>query len=558
MATYYWGPSGGTSTGTWSGVGIVNWFTDVGRATPAVSAPTSADDVVFDAASDNGTTFNVTIGASAVCRDITISNLDFTMTLTHSNVLTVYGSLSFPSTRLTRAGFSGITFAATDARNIDFNGYVIDQAITFNGVGGTWSLLSNLGTNDTSRTNLLVTLTAGTITLNGFILYARTFTSNNSTTRSVNFGSSKISLWGNSTNVWAVQTATNFSYTGTPTVEGSYSGSTGSRNFLHGSTTGATEANTPDFVITSASDSLSLSNTRNLDLSTYSGTLGNAARFIYGNLTLSSGVTVSAGTNATTFASTSGIKTITSAGKTIDFPVTFNGVGGTWRLEDAFAVGSTRTLTLTNGTLNANDKNVSLGSFALGSGTKTLTLGSGTWTVSGSGTAWNANTNVANLTVSASTGTISMTSASAKTFAGGGLTWPTLNQGGTGALTIQQSNTFTDITDTVQPATITLTSGTTQTVTQFTASGTAGNLITLNASTPGSQATLTDSGGVNSVSYMDIKDIAATGYGEWQAYTSNGNVDSGNNVGWVFTAPSPLIASEYQISLKSFTERRSF
>jgi hypothetical protein len=151
-----------------------------------------------------------------------------------------------------------------------------------------------------------------------------------------------------------------------------------------------------------------------------------------------------------------------------------------------------------------------------------------------------------------------MTSASTKTFAGGGKTWPTLNQGGAGALTIQQSNTFTDITDTAQPATITLTSGTTQTVTQFTASGTAGNLITLNASTPGSQATLTDSGGANSVSYMDIKDIAATGYGEWQAYTSNGNVDSGNNVGWVFAAPPPLTASEYQISFKSFTERRSF
>jgi hypothetical protein len=151
-----------------------------------------------------------------------------------------------------------------------------------------------------------------------------------------------------------------------------------------------------------------------------------------------------------------------------------------------------------------------------------------------------------------------MTSASTKTFSGGAKTWPTLNQGGAGALTIQQSNTFTNITNTVQPATITLTSGTTQTVTDFDVSGTSGNLITLNASTPGSRATLTDSGGVNSVSFVDIKDIAATGYGEWQAYTSNGNVDSGNNVGWVFAAPPAFVASEYPPELRSFTEKRRF
>lgn len=559
MATYYWGPSGGTSTGTWSGAGITNWFTDVGRLVPAVSAPTFADDIVFDAASDNGTTFNVTIGAGAVCRDITISNLDFTMTLTHSNPVVIYGSLSFPSTLLTRAGFNGITFAATDARNIDFNGYVLDQTITFNGVGGTWSLLSNLGTNDPSRSNLDVTLTAGTISLNGFILYARRFISSNSNTRAVNFGTTKISLWGNANNVWAVQTATNFSLSGTPTVEATYAGSVGARNFFHGSSAGATEANTPSFIITGGTDTIGCASTRNLDLSTFSGTFSaNTNRSIYGNLILSAGLTFTGGATTTTFAATSGINTITTAGKTLDVNAVFNGAGGTWQLIDNLTIGSTRSFTLTNGTFDANGKNVSLGTFALGSGTKTLTLGSGTWSVSGSGTAWDANTNVANLIVSASTGIISMTSASAKTFAGGAKTWPTLNQGGAGALTIQQSNTFTNITNTVQPATITLTSGTTQTVTQFTASGTAGNLITLNASTPGSQATLTDSGGINSVSYMDIKDIAATGYGEWQAYTSNGNVNSGNNVGWVFLAPPPLTASEYQISFRSFTERRSF
>lgn len=533
MATLYWGPSGGTSTGTWSGSSATNWFTDVGRTTPAAAAPTSADDVIFDAASDNGTTFNVTLGVGAVCRDITISNLDFTMTLTHSNPWTVYGSLSFPSTRLTRAGFNTITFAATDARTINLNGYDLDNATTFNGVGGSWQLLSNFAANNAAKTNVVVTLTNGTIDINGFIMYAVRFSSSNSNARAVAFGAGKISLYGgNAINVWAVQTATNFTYTGTPTVEATYSGSgPGSRNFFHGST-GATEANAPDFYILAGTDSVDLTTARKIDFTGFAGTMLTSIKTIYGDVIFSTGMSISASTNNFTFASTSVTpRTITSNGKTIDYPVVFNGVGGSWKFIDTFSVGSTRTLTLTNGTLDGNGQNVSLGSFALGSGTKTLTLGSGTWSVAGN---WDTNTNVTNLTVSASTGTISVTSASAKTFAGGGFIWPTLNQGGTGALTIQQSNTFTNITNTVQPATITLTSGTTQTVTSFGVSGTAGNLITLNSSSAGSQATLSDSSGTNSVSYTSIKDINATGGATWNAFVTSGNVDDGNNTGWDF------------------------
>jgi hypothetical protein len=141
---------------------------------------------------------------------------------------------------------------------------------------------------------------------------------------------------------------------------------------------------------------------------------------------------------------------------------------------------------------------------------------------------------VANLTVSPSAGVISMTSASAKTFSGGGLSWPTLRQGGAGALTIQQSNSFANITNSVQPATITLTAGTTQTVAAFGVSGTAGNLITLNSSTAGTRATLSDSVGTVEVSNVSIKDINATGGATWNAFLKSGNVDAGNNSGWDF------------------------
>lgn len=361
----------------------------------------------------------------------------------------------------------------------------------------------------------------------------------------------KLTLAGNN-NLLLITSATVTSSDGM-LLEATYSGAVGTRQFVLAA---SGENSSFSVSVTAGTDTLTVGPfVKNLTLTGFAGTLTNAARRVYGDLTLGAGMTLAAGAQITTFTSTSGTKTIRSNGKTMDFPLVFDGVGGSWVLADALTGGASRSVTLTNGSFNANGYAVSLGSFALGSGTKTLTLGSGTWAVAGN---WDANTNVANLTVSASTGTINMTSASSKTFAGGAKTWPTLNQGGAGALTVQQSNTFTNITNTVQPATITFTAGTTQTVTDFDVSGTAGNLITLNSSVSGSRATLTDSGGVNSVSYVSIKDIAATGYGEWQAYTSNGNVDNGNNVGWVFAEPPPLTASEYQISFKSFTERRSF
>lgn len=404
------------------------------------------------------------------------------------------------------------------------------------------------------------TLTKGALDLNGFVLQCGVFTSNNSNTRSISFGSTgKIVCTVLSGVPWDIRSFTGLTLTGSKAVDLVSASSSTFTLYHRGFPSSETASisltiNIPSGAITlaSASDFLNL----NLSSVGTASLANNAELNIYGDLTLGSNMTLTAGTNFWRFGATSGTKTITTNGKTLDFPLVFNGVGGAWQLQDNLVLGATRALTLTNGTLNGNGKNVTTGTFALGAGTKTLTLGSGTWTVAGA--TWDANTNVANLTVSASTGVISMTSASAKTFAGGAKTWPTLNQGGAGALTVQQSNTFANITNTVQPATITLTSGTTQTVTSFTASGTSGNLITLNSSSAGNRATLTDSGGVNSVSFMDIKDIAATGYGEWQAYTSNGNVNSGNNVGWVFDAPPAFVASEYPPELRSFTEKRRF
>lgn len=373
-------------------------------------------------------------------------------------------------------------------------------------------------------------------------------------TGTLDFGANKIQCSGGNGTLYTQSLTSTIA--GTPLVEyiANVASTASFRNFLCVST----EANAVSVSITAGVDNFSLATgtvAKNVNLTGFSGTFsrGSSATTIYGNLTLSATTTVSSGAGIITVASSTTTPTIRCNGSTFNVPITIAGVGAIFG--DNFLMGSSRALNLTSGTLDANDKNVTVPIFNLGAGTKTLTIGSGTWTITGAG--WDTNTNVTGLTVSASTGTISLTSASAKLFIGGAKTWPTLNQGGAGALTIQQSNTFTNITNTVQPATITLTSGTTQTVTDFDASGTSGNLITLNASTPGSRATLSDSSGTNSVSFVDIKDISATGGAVWEAYTSNGNVDSGNNLGWLFSSSNiALIESNYE--LRSFTEKRRF
>jgi hypothetical protein len=139
--------------------------------------------------------------------------------------------------------------------------------------------------------------------------------------------------------------------------------------------------------------------------------------------------------------------------------------------------------------------------------------------------------------------TISMTSASAKTFAGGGATYPILSQGGAGALTITGSNSFDDIQTTTRPSTITFPAATTTTVSEFTLTGTAGNLVTINSVTPGTQFTLYRLTGTTNASYLSIQDSNATGGAVWNA--GEGSVNVSNNSGWIFTTPPSTGAGNF-------------
>ena len=256
------------------------------------------------------------------------------------------------------------------------------------------------------------------------------------------------------------------------------------------------------------------------------------------------GFSATATANALTFGATSGTQIITSNAKTHNYPITLNGVGGTVQLADALLMGTTRILTHTNGTLDLNGKTLTVGTqYQTATGTKDLTFNGGTLVCPAATTTAFNNAVPAGFTTTAGTGTgkISMTAATAKTFVGGDSTYNcTLSNDGAGALTISGSNTFTTIANGVQPTAFTFTAATTQTVTNWNVSGTAGNLVTIISSTAAVPALLSKASGTVSSDYLSLKDSTALGGATWYAGANSTNVSG--NLGWIFTAPPVVTA----------------
>jgi hypothetical protein len=187
-------------------------------------------------------------------------------------------------------------------------------------------------------------------------------------------------------------------------------------------------------------------------------------------------------------------------------------------LQDAFVCDRSAgfAFTVTAGTFDADGFNVTLSGASSGfsstnSNTRTIAIGSGTWVLAGTG-GWNTATST-NLTVTG-TGTISLTSASAKNFFGGDVSYTniTLNQGGAGTLTLFSNNTFKTISSTAAGAnTINIGTTTQRITTSWTATGTAGNILTVQGTSAASPGTLvfTGSGTAADVNYLTITGVRA-------------------------------------------------
>lgn len=520
--TVWTSPSGCTITGaptlTVNSTGATAITVTCNHASPST---TNAPNFSF-----TGGTYGVTLSGSG------FRTINFTGKTSGSvsGVITIYGDY-VPASGCTYTS-AGITFrASTTFNSLGKIFFVVDVNVS----GGTVTLGSTLNIGSYTGSTLVdCTLTAGTLDLNGFAVVCSRFSSSNTNTRAIAFGSENITVRGTLVLV-SMATATGFTYTGTGGFSRTLAMS-GMSEFNFGSTAGGSASNAPNITASPVGNTMTLTSGsyfKNVNF-TSSTSVVTGTYNACGNLTLASGGTYTA-VSPTFIAS----GTVTSATKTLG-NTTVNGTGITVTLADALTLGTTNSLTLTEGTFTTANFAVSTGLFSSSnSNTRTLNMGSGTWTITGSGIGtWEIGT-VTGLTFSPSTSTISMTGASAKTFSGGGLTYYNLNQGGAGSLTISGSNTFNNIANTVQPNTVTFTAGTTQTVSNFGLSGTAGNLITIDSATPGTQATLSKSSGTVNGQYLSIKDSNAAGGADWYATDST---NTSNNTGWIFNNTNGMFA----------------
>ena len=395
-------------------------------------------------------------------------------------VVSYYGNIILSSAITPSGTGTGAFCGQGKSQNITSSGKTFLFSFNLNNATGTLQL------QDALTTSGVFTLTSGTLDLNDKNLTALTFSSNNSNVRSIAFGAGSINLTGSGAGVsFDMTTATNFTYSGTAIVNILYSGAATS-NVVFGPT-GISESNVLNFNLTSGTYSVNLTGSyKSVDFTGFAGTLQNITRNFYGNVTYSTGMALSAGGNETRFRATAITQVITTNGKTLDFALTKD-AAGTLQLADNLTQGVTRTFTHTAGTIDLNDNDLNAGLWSstgavarhLDTGaTGELHIAGATLTASGS-----------NLTTSG-TGLISMDSASAKTFAGGGFTYPTLNQGGLGQLAITGANRFKDVTNTVQPCTIVFPANVTTSVEDFSLNGTAGNLVTIQSSTAGQRFNL--------------------------------------------------------------------
>ena len=271
---------------------------------------------------------------------------------------------------------------------------------------------------------------------------------------------------------------------------------------------------------------------------------------VYGNWITGTGITFS-GTVAVTFAGRTS-QTVTNAGKIWSMPTIINSPGGSVTLQDSWATSAISSspvpMSFIAGTFDANGYNVTFASTVNGNAgfstsgalAKTLAMGSGTWTFGCTGTTW-VNT-ATNITVTG-TGTINLTNSSAKSFEGSGYySGITLNQGGAGALTISGSNTFKDITNSYNATGATsIDLGTTiQTLSQFTATGAAGKLLTITGTAASTPATLvyTGSRSIPTIDYVVPTFIKA--YPLTSTWSVGTNSTNGGSLGFIFPDIQPL------------------
>jgi len=490
-----------------------------------------AFDIVLPSGSDN-------IVLTGTMRDLNFTGFSGTLSNTARTLL---GNLTVSATMTITDGSSATSFAGTGLQTITTNGRPFNQGITIASTGGTVRLLDNL-----SMGIRTLALNSGTLDLNDFILNAFIVNSGTSNPRSIAFGTTGIiNLSGNNITVWGITNATSFSYTGTGRVNLTYAGAVGTRSIAHGSGGGVSYATRPPPIyITGGSDIVSITaNSALNDVIITGGTfsLANTTRTIYGNLILRSGISVTAGANATIFAGVD-TQTFDSAELITGFPITVSATGNVV-LANTVILANTSNITLSSGTFNSNSKNVTAAAFlTTGNVAKTLNIGNTTLTLVGANTVFQAD--AANTTVVAGNSNILLNNDTTanRAFIGGNHTYNTLTTGGGNIANtiITGNNTFGSLTTvkTVGQGVLFL-AGSTTTVSNWGITGTVSAPVTISSNSASQHRLVKSGGGDVVVSYATISYSNATPVNTWYAPPDNFNTNAGNNTGWIF-GPVPV------------------
>jgi len=274
----------------------------------------------------------------------------------------------------------------------------------------------------------------------------------------------------------------------------------------------------------------------NIDCTGFTGDLfGNQSLHVKGNFKLGSGMSFTF-SGAIGFLGTSGTFTVTTNGIVINAQIVFNGINGIWILTDNLSCTGVD-LELLNGTLNANNFNITVKNFYSSTvGSRTLIMGSGIWTLTGIGCVWDLS-NSTNLNFNSNTSTIKITNNTASektTFQGGGLVYHNLwiANNSTLANVIYGSNIFNEFK--ADPGTILeFDAFQTQIVSLLTITGTASEHIKLNG-VNGNQWTISVPNGLVCCDYLDLYNSVATGGATF--YAGANSYDGGSNSGWIFSS----------------------
>lgn len=518
MADRYW--VGGTAT--WDATAGTKWSTTSGGAGGA-AVPTAADDVFFNAASGAVT---CTVSGSRVCGVLTCTGFTGTLSGTATPVLTISKDMILASgmTFDTTNGPS-LVFNSTNNRTITSAGKTV-RAVTFNGVGGQWTMQDAFASNGT------VTLSAGALVFNGFTFTVNAFISTGTLARTITQGIRSISLVSTitadtvifdvgGTNLTMDSTNVTINVTSSSNVATVVS-TTFSLNVNN------LVANTGTILVFSG-----LYNT--INFTNFTASLRTLSTFNGTTLTFHSGMTLVSG-GSWGVSRSGGTTTITTAGLTIPGQFTKSGAG-TLQFQDAFTCSSN--ITHTAGGINANNFNVTLAYFtSANTNTRSITMGSGLWTLTGT-TGWDTSITTG-LTLTKGTANIlySNNTTTARSFKGGGLTYNKLTLGGdtsTSTTTFTGSNTFSELASTKTVAhTLLFTAGTTTTVGAFTITGTSGNVVTIGSVTAATHTLVKTGVGNVVVDYASISYSTASPISTWYAPNST---DGGNNTGWIFASP---------------------